>query len=196
MRVVVSEFMSLDGVVQAPGGRDEDTSGGFRHGGWSIPYFDPEVMGAVVDGYAERNEVLLQGRRTYEVSAAAWPQRSGDPFADWINRAQKYVVSDTLTDADIAWQPTTIIRNADLVNEVSAMRNKPGGDIYIYGSLSVARTLLTAGLVDELVLMIEPITLGGGKTLFPSDGEARTFELTSATTAKTGVQVCRYRPVN
>jgi dihydrofolate reductase len=130
------------------------------------------------------------------VSAAAWPQRSGDPFADWINRAQKYVVSDTLTDADIAWQPTTIIRNADLVNEVSAMRNKPGGDIYIYGSLSVARTLLTAGLVDELVLMIEPITLGGGKTLFPSDGEARTFELTSATTAKTGVQVCRYRPVN
>jgi dihydrofolate reductase len=106
------------------------------------------------------------------------------------------VVSDTLTDADIAWQPTTIIRGGDLVNEVSAMRKKPGGDIYIYGSLSVARTLLTAGLVDELVLMIEPITLGGGKTLFPSDGEARTFELTSATTAKTGVQVCRYRPVN
>jgi dihydrofolate reductase len=196
MRVVVSEFMSLDGVVQAPGGRDEDTSGGFRHGGWSIPYFDPEVMGAVVDEYAERNEVLLQGRRTYQVSAAAWPQRSGDPFADWINRAQKYVVSDTLTDADITWKPTAIIRGGDLINEVSAMRDEPGGDIYIYGSLSVARALLTAGLVDELVLMIEPIALGGGKTLFPTDGEARKFELTSAMTAKTGVQVCRYRPVN
>jgi dihydrofolate reductase len=196
MRVVVSEFMSLDGVVQAPGGRDEDTSGGFRHGGWSIPYFDPEVMGAVVDEYAERNEVLLQGRKTYQVSAAAWPQRSGNPFADWINRAHKYVVSDTLTDADIVWKPTTIIRGGDLTNEVQAMRDKPGGDIYIYGSLSVARTLLTARLVDELVLMIEPITLGGGKTLFPTDGEARTFELTSAITAKTGVQVCRYRPVN
>ena len=143
MRVVVSEFMSLDGVVQAPGGRDEDTSGGFRHGGWSIPYFDPEVMGAVVDEYAERNEVLLQGRRTYQVSAAAWPQRSGDPFADWINRAQKYVVSDTLTDADITWNPTAIIRGGDLINEVSAMRDEPGGDIYIYGSLSVARTLLS-----------------------------------------------------
>jgi dihydrofolate reductase len=194
MRVVVSEFMSLDGVVQAPGGRDEDTTGGFRHGGWSIPFFDPEVMGAVVDEYAEQNEVLLQGRRTYQVSAEAWPQRSGDAFADWINRAQKYVVSDTLTDADITWKPTTIIRGDDLVNEVSAMRNKPGGDIYIYGSLSVARTLLTAGLVDELVLMIEPITLGGGKTLFPTDGEARTFELTSTITAATGVQVCRYRP--
>jgi dihydrofolate reductase len=196
MRVVVSEFMSLDGVVQAPGGRDEDTSGGFRHGGWSIPYFDPEVMGSVVDEYAERNEVLLQGRRTYEVSAAAWPERGGDPFADWINRAQKYVVSDTLTDADLPWHPTTIIRGRDLVNEVSAMRDKPGGDIYVYGSLSVVRALLTAGLVDELVLFIEPITLGGGKTLFPTDGEVRRFELASATTAATGVQVCRYRPVS
>ena len=194
MRVVVSEFMSLDGVVQAPGGSEEDTSGGFRHGGWSIPYFDPEVMGAVVAGYATNNEVLLQGRRTYQVSAAAWPERSGDPFADWINRAQKYVVSNTLTDADVTWTPTTIIRGDDLVTEVSALRERPGGDIYIYGSLTVARTLLVAGLVDELVLFIEPITLGGGKTLFPTDGEARKFELTSATTAATGVQVCRYRP--
>ena len=196
MRVVVSEFVSLDGVVQAPGGPDEDTSGGFRHGGWSIPFFDPGVMGAVVDEYAEKNEVLLQGRRTYEVSAAAWPERSGNPFADWINRAQKYVVSNTLTDADLTWKPTTIIRGDDLVKDVSALRDRPGGDIYIYGSLSVARALLTAGLVDELVLMIEPITLGGGKTLFPTDGEARTFELTSATTSATGVQVCRYRPVS
>jgi dihydrofolate reductase len=195
MRVVVSEFMSLDGVVQAPGRATEDTSGGFRHGGWSMQFFDPEVMGAVVDEFAERNEVLLQGRRTYQVSAAAWPDRSGDPFADWINRAQKYVVSDTLADSDLTWQPATIIRAADLVNKVAALRDKPGGDIYVYGSLSVVRSLLTAGLVDELVLMIEPITLGGGKTLFPADGQARRFELTSAKTAATGVQVCRYRPV-
>ena len=193
MRVVVSEFISLDGVVQAPGGPAEDTSGGFRHGGWSMRYFDPEVMGAVVDEFAERSDALLQGRRTYQVSAAAWPERSGK-FADWINGARKYVVSDTLTGADVtSWTPTTIIRGADLVTEVSALRGQPGGDIYIYGSLSVARTLLTAGLVDELVLMIEPITLGGGKTLFPSDGEVREFELTSAKTARTGVQVCRYQ---
>jgi dihydrofolate reductase len=196
MRIVISEFMSLDGVVQAPGGPEEDTSGGFRHGGWSMPYFDPEVMGAVIDEFAERNEVLLQGRRTYQVSAAAWPGRSSDPFADWINSAQKYVVSDTLSEADVAsWQPTTIIRSGDLLKEASALRDRPGGDVYVYGSLSVARALLAAELVDELVLMIEPITLGGGKTLFPSDGEARAFELTSATTANTGVQVCRYRPV-
>ncbi|MFN8036407.1 MAG: dihydrofolate reductase family protein [Acidimicrobiia bacterium] len=195
MRVVVSEFMSLDGVVQAPGGPDEDTSGEFRHGGWSIPFFDPDVMGAVVAEFAERSQVLLQGRRTYQVSAAAWPGRTGDPFADWINRAPKYVVSDTLTDADVTWRPTTIIRRGDLLENVSAMRAKPGGDIYVYGSLSVARALLAAQLVDELVLMIEPITLGGGKTLFPTDGAVRRLELASAVTAATGVQVCRYRPL-
>jgi dihydrofolate reductase len=194
MRVLVSEFMSLDGVVQAPGGKDEDTSGGFRHGGWSFEFFDPEVMGAVIDEYAERCEVLLQGRRTYQVSAAAWPERGGDPFSDWINGAQKYVVSDTLSESDLTWTPTTIIRGNDLVDTVSALRDQPGGDVYVYGSLSVVGALLQAGLVDELVLMIEPITLGGGKTLFPSDGEARRFELISAQAAKTGVQICRYRP--
>jgi dihydrofolate reductase len=194
MEVLVSEFMSLDGVVQAPGGKEEDTSGGFRHGGWSFQFFDPEVMGAVIDEYGRRSEVLLQGRRTFQVSAGAWPERSGDPFSDWINRAQKYVVSDTLTESDITWHPTTIIRGSELVSKVSELRDQPGGYIYIYGSLSVVRALLVAGLVDELVLMIEPITLGGGKTLFPTDGQARKFELVSAQTAKTGVQVCRYRP--
>jgi dihydrofolate reductase len=187
------EFMSLDGVVQAPGGATEDTSGGFKHGGWSLKFFDPEVMGAVVDELAQRSEVLLQGRRTYQVSAEAWPSRSGG-FADWINNAQKYVVSDTLTDADVtAWNPTTIIRGAELTTEVSKLRRRAGGDVYIYGSISLVRTLLAARMVDELLLMTEPITLGGGKTLFPADGEAREFELVSATTAKTGVQVCRYR---
>jgi dihydrofolate reductase len=194
MQVLVSEFISLDGVVQAPGGKDEDTSGGFLHGGWSFEFFDPDVMGAVVDEYAQRSEVLLQGRRTYQVSAAAWPERGGDPFSDWINQAQKYVVSDTLSESDLTWTPTTIIRPKELVEKVSALRAQPGGDIYVYGSLTLVRALLAEGLVDELVLMIEPITLGGGKTLFPTDGEARTFELVSAQTAKTGVQICRYRP--
>ena len=194
MRVVVSEFISLDGVVQAPGGPEEDTSGGFRHGGWSMPYFDPEVMGPVIGEIAERSEALLQGRRTYLVSAGAWPERSEDPFADWVNWAQKYVVSNTLAEADLAWNPTTIIRGADLLQRVKELRGKSGGDVYVYGSLTLVRTLLAAQLVDELVLMIEPITLGGGKTLFPNDGEARSFTLDSAKTSNTGVQVCRYRP--
>ena len=196
MRVIVGEFMSLDGVVQAPGGPEEDTSGGFRHGGWSMQFFDPEVMGPVIGEIAGRGEALLQGRRTYQVSAAAWPERGGDPFSDWINGVQKYVVSDTLSEADLTWKPTTIIPGADLAKKVTALRDQPGGDIYIYGSLSVVRALLTAGLIDELILMIEPITLGGGKTLFPNDGEARRYELVTAQTAATGVQVCRYRPVH
>jgi dihydrofolate reductase len=194
MRVVVSEFVSLDGVAQAPGGKDEDPSGGFRHGGWSFEFFDPDVMGAVVDEYAQHSEVLLQGRRTYQVSAAAWPERGGDPFSDWINSAQKYVVSDTLSESDLTWHPTTIIRGDELLETVSALRDQPGGDIYVYGSLTLVSALLREGLIDELVVMIEPITLGGGKTLFPHDGEARKFELISTQTAKTGVQVCRYRP--
>jgi dihydrofolate reductase len=194
MRVVVSEFMSLDGVLQAPGGPEEDTSGGFRHGGWSHRFFDPEVMGPVMGEIVQQSEALLQGRRTYQVSAQAWPAQSGDPFSDWINAAQKYVVSDTLAESDLTWKPTSIIRGQALLETVGALREGPGGDIYVYGSLSLVRSLLTAGLVDELVLMIEPVTLGGGKTLFPTDGELRTFELTSALTTTTGVQVCRYRP--
>ena len=186
--------MSLDNVVQAPGGPQEDTTGGFRHGGWSMQYFDPTVMGPVIGELAEKCEALLQGRRTYQVSAAAWPERGGDPFSDWINQTQKYVVSDTLSDADLTWNPTTLIRGADFFERVKALRSQPGGDVYIYGSLSVVRALITAQLLDELILFIEPITLGGGKTLFPTDGEMRKFELVSAQTATTGVQVCRYRP--
>jgi len=194
MRVVISEFISLDGVVQAPGGQEEDTSGGFSHGGWSMPYFDPEVMGTAISEIAERGQALLQGRRTYQVSAAAWPNRGGDPFADWVNSTQKYVVSDTLSEADLTWNPTTMIRGADLLRKVAELRAGPGGDIYVYGSLTLVRTLLAAKLVDELLLMIEPITLGGGKTLFPDDGVARGFALVSADTSRTGVLVCKYQP--
>jgi len=194
VRIVASEFISLDGIVQAPGGAEEDTSGGFAHGGWSHPYFDPEVMGAVMGEIIGNSVALLQGRRTYQVSAAAWPDRAGEPGADWFNETQKYVVSDTLTDADITWNPTTIVRGADLVAKVSELRATPEGNIYVYGSLSLVRWLLAAQQLDELVLFIEPITLGCGKTLFPTDGEARRFDLVSAQTSATGVQVCRYQP--
>ena len=194
MRIVASEFISLDGVVQAPGGPDEDREGGFEHGGWSMPFFDPEIMGAAIDEASGRAEALLYGRRTFEVMASAWPGRTGDPFADWINAAPKYVVSNTLTDADISWGPgpVTIIRGADLEREVEALRSRPGGDVSIWGSASLVRTLLAADLIDELDLMIEPIVLGGGKSIFPTDGSARSFTLVESTTAKTGVQVCRY----
>lgn len=196
MRIVISEFMSLDGVVQAPGGAEEDTDGGFRHGGWSMPYFDPEVMGPSIDEVAQRTDVLLYGRRTWQVMAGAWPERAGDPFADWINAAEKHVVSDTLTEADLTWGQTSLIRGADLVPAVTALRERPGRDVNVMGSARLARSLLGANLVDELNLMIEPVLLGGGKGIFPTDGVARPFRLDAVTTTSTGVQVCRYLAVD
>lgn len=193
MRIVVSEFISLDGVVQAPGGPEEDTDGGFRHGGWSMPYFDVEVMGTAIDEIAQRADALLYGRRTWQVMAGAWPERAGDPFADWINAVDKHVVSNTLTEADLTWGPTSLIRGDDLVAGVTALRERPGRDVNVMGSSQLVRSLLEADLVDELNLMIEPIALGGGKGIFPADGTARRFELVSATTAGTGVQICRYQ---
>ena len=193
MRIVVSEFISLDGVVQAPGGADEDTDGGFRNGGWSMPFFDPDVMGSSIDEVAERTDALLYGRRTWQVMAGAWPGRAGDPFADWINAVDKYVVSNTLSEADLTWAPTSLIRGADLEATVTSLREREGRDVNVMGSAQLVRSLLQADLVDELNLMIEPIVLGGGKGIFPTDGTARLFELLSAVTAATGVQICRYR---
>jgi dihydrofolate reductase len=196
MRIVVSEFISLDGVVQAPGGPEEDTDGGFENGGWSMPFFDVEVMGSAIDEASKRTEALLYGRRTWQVMAGAWPRRSGDdPFAEWINSVEKHVVSNTLSEEDLTWEPTTLIRGADLLPAVNALRERAGGDVNVMGSSQLVRSLLEADLVDDLHLMIEPIVLGGGKTIFPSDGVARTFELVSATTAGTGVQICRYERV-
>src|SRR5262245_34070600 len=196
MRIVISEFISLDGGVQAPGGREEDTDGGFQHGGWSMPFFDPDVMGASIGETAKRTDALLYGRRTWQVMAGAWPARAGDPFADWINSVEKHVVSDTLSEEDLTWAPTSLIRGADLGSAIAALRERPGDDVNVMGSAQLVRSLLEGDLVDELNLMIEPITLGGGKTIFPTDGTARRFELVSATTARTGVQVCRYKRVS
>jgi dihydrofolate reductase len=192
MKTLIAEFISLDGVVQAPGGASEDTDGGFSHGGWSMKYFDPAVMGGTYSEIAAQSDALLQGRRTYQVSAAAWPSRSGDPFTDWINRVQKYVVSNTLTEKDATWNPTTIIRSADFVRTVTELRARAGGYIYVYGSATMVRSLLDADLVDELLLTIEPIILGGGKTIFAENGKAIPFTLESTVKASTGAQVCRY----
>lgn len=192
MKTLITEFISLDGVVQAPGGTQEDTDGGFAHGGWFLKYFDPKVIGGAFDDLAKQSDALLQGRRTYQTSAAAWPSRSGDAFSDWINSVQKYVVSNTLREKDITWHPTTIIRGDDFLQKVSDLRAQPGGYIYVYGSAAMVRSLLAADLVDELLLTIGPVILGGGKTIFPANGKAMPFELVSTTKASTGALVCRY----
>ncbi|AZS87113.1 dihydrofolate reductase [Streptomyces griseoviridis] len=194
MRVVVSEFMSLDGVVQAPGGPEEDTDGGFAHGGWSHPYFDPEVVGGAFAAGLQQASALLYGRRTYLTMAAAWPERAGDPFADLLNGLPKYVVTDTLGDAELTWQNTTRIAGGEALARIRELRAAEGGDLAMMGSPTLVRALLAAGLVDELQLIVMPVLLGGGKSIFPTDGTKRPFDLVSTTTGKTGVQVCVYRP--
>ena len=193
MRVILSDFMSLDGVVQAPGGRQEDTDGGFAHGGWSMPFFDPESMGGVFDEVMQRTEALLFGRRTWQTMAAAWPGRAGDPFADRMNSIRKYVASRTLTQNDLDWSNSTLLPADDALGAVRDLRATDGGDINVMGSPSLAAQLVSNDLVDEYRLLLEPILLGGGKRLFPQDGRARTLELVSTSTSSTGVLVCRYR---
>jgi dihydrofolate reductase len=193
MRIVVYEFMSLDGVVQAPGGPEEDTENGFAHGGWSMQYFDPDTMGAAFDRSLDEAEALLFGRRTWQGMAAAWPERAGDPFADKMNALKKYVVSRTLGEDDLTWN-TELIPGDRGLEEVAALRDREGGNVLLWGSPTLVRSLLAEGLIDELNLMIEPIVLGGGKRVFEDDGVARPLELVESVTTGTGVQMSRYRP--
>jgi dihydrofolate reductase len=196
MRIILSDFISLDGVVQAPGGQGEDDDGGFRHGGWSMPFFDEETMGAAIGEAMGQTEALLFGRRTWDVMATAWPERAGDPFADQMNAIPKYVVSSSLSaeEASSRWTNTTLIGGDDPFAEILRLR-EDGSDraIQVWGSSSLARQLVEHDLVDEYRLMIEPVLLGGGKSIFPTGGEARTLELVSVKQAKTGVLVCVYR---
>lgn len=200
MRIIVSDFISLDGVVQAPGGKEEDPDGGFQHGGWSMPYFDPEVMGAAIGEMMRDTEALLFGRRTWEVMANAWPERAGDAFADQMNAIPKYLVSHTLSPEAAAqrWNNTTLLDSEDALGAVRALRalraREGTAAIQVMGSASLARQLIEHGLVDEFRLMIEPILLGGGKTIFPTDGQRRPLKLMSVTQASTGVLICVFQP--
>ncbi|GAA1147746.1 dihydrofolate reductase [Kitasatospora gansuensis] len=194
MRIVISEFISLDGVVQAPGGQEEDRDGGFAHGGWSHPFFDPEVVGGAFADATAKAEALLFGRRTWQTMAGAWPERAGDPFADQMNSLPKYVVTDTLGDSDLTWENTTRIPAAEAVARLRELRETPGGDLVVMGSPTLVRTLLSEDLFDELRLIVMPVLVGGGKTIFPADGGLHTLELVSTVTSKAGVNVCTYRP--
>lgn len=195
MQIVVVDFMSLDGVVQAPGGEEEDTDGGFAHGGWSAPYFDPDVMGAAISGVMDRTDALLFGRRTWQTMAGAWPGRAGDPYADRMNSLPKHVASRTLTDADLSiWSNSRLLPKDDALGGVAKLRAEAGGAVQLWGSPTFATQLVENDLVDEYVVLLEPILLGGGKRVFPGDGRARPLDLVSVQQAKTGVVICTYRP--
>jgi dihydrofolate reductase len=192
-KVVVNEFMSLDGVVQAPGAADEDTSGGFAHGGWHLRYFDERSQQWVLDGILEAGGFLL-GRRTWEIFAGYWPDAPEEEqvIAVPLNEKPKYVVSRTLTEP-LAWRNSTLV-GGDAAEAVAALKREDGGDLHVIGSTQLVRTLLEHGLVDELRLMIDPLTLGGGKRMFADDGALRELRLARGEVTSTGAILAVYVP--
>ena len=187
-KLIVSEFVSMDGVMQAPGGKDEDRDGGFEHGGWTIPYWHDDIGKSFFE-LIEDCDALLLGRRTYVTHAEAFePLPAGDPFGDAINAPRKYVVSKTLERP--TWRHTTIIRD-HVIESVRALKAQPGKNILTDGSSQLVHALLAHELVDELHLLVYPLTLGSGKRVLPNGVSAR-FNLRSATSYPTGVVGLHY----
>ncbi len=188
-KLIVSEFMSLDGVMQAPGGTDEDRDGGFAHGGWTIPYWHDDI-GAAFGALMQDIDAFLLGRKTYVTHAEAFePMPAGDVFGDMMNAPRKYVVSRTLTQA--IWRDTIIIRD-NVVESVRALKAQSGRNILTDGSSQLVHALLAHDLVDELHLLIYPLTLGMGKRVMPPNGVHATFSLMSATPYPSGVVGLHY----
>jgi dihydrofolate reductase len=187
-KLIVSEFVTLDGVMQAPGGKDEDRDGGFEHGGWTVPYWHDDI-GKSFDALMKDVDAFLLGRRTYVTHAEAFePMAPGDPFGDMMNRPKKYVVSRTLKKP--IWRDTTIIRD-NVIESVRALKAQPGGNILTDGSSQLVHALLANDLVDELHLLVYPLTLGSGKRVLPN-GVHATFSLKSVTPYPTGVVGLHY----
>lgn len=187
-KLIVSEFVTLDGVMQAPGGKDEDRDGGFEHGGWTLPFWHDDIGKSFVE-MMQGCDAFLLGRRTYVTHAEAFePMPEGDFFGDLMNAPRKYVVSSTLREP--IWRDTTIIRD-DVIESVRALKEQPGGNILTDGSSRLVHALIEHGLVDELHLLVYPITLGSGKRVMP-DGVHAAFELLSATPYPTGVVGLHY----
>jgi dihydrofolate reductase len=187
--LIVAEFISLDGVIQAPGGAEEDTEGGFQHGGWTRPYWHNDI-GAHFFQAMSRADALLLGRKTWQTHGGAFEPMVGDPFGDAMNGIRKYVVSTTLTSAS-AWRNSTLI-NGNVVETVRALKQQPGKNILVDGSSVLIHTLAQNDLVDEYSLHIYPLVLGGGKRLFP-DGKRLNLKLVESQALPTGVVFQRYR---
>jgi dihydrofolate reductase len=191
-KVIVNEFLSLDGVMQAPGDPDEDRSGGFEHGGWQLPYFDDDFAKVAFKGMTETDGYLF-GRRTYQIMAAYWPTQPDDvPFAASLNGLPKYVASTTLSEP-LEWRNSTLLKG-DVAKAVAELKEQPGKNLVVLGSGELVQTLMKSDLVDEYGLMINPIVLGSGKRLF-RDGSARLpLRLVRSMTTSTGVLVATYEP--
>jgi dihydrofolate reductase len=191
-KIVVVEFLTLDGVMQAPGDPNEDRSGGFDKGGWQRNYFD-DILGASILGALAETGGFLLGRRTYEIFAAHWPkQPPEDPLAGTFNDLPKWVVSTTLREP-LPWQNSTLIRG-DVADAVAKLRAGDGKDIQVIGSGELVQTLIRDDLVDEYRLMIHPIVMGSGKRLFHDEGTIAKLRLVDSTPTSTGVLIARYEP--
>ncbi|MFL5487184.1 MAG: dihydrofolate reductase family protein [Gemmatimonadaceae bacterium] len=187
-KLIVSEFVTLDGVMQAPGGKDEDRDGGFEYGGWTLPYWHDDI-GKTFGSLMQDTDAFLLGRKTYVTHAAAFePMPAGDFFGDMMNAPKKYVVSKTIKNPQ--WRNTTVIRD-NVIESVRAIKKEPGKNILTDGSSQLVHALLAADLVDELHLLVYPITLGTGKRVLPN-GVHKTFSLKTATPYPSGVVGLHY----
>jgi dihydrofolate reductase len=188
--LVVGTFLTLDGVMQAPGGPDEDPSGGFAHGGWSVGYWD-DAMGKIIMEWTAKADALLLGRTTYEVFAAHWPHVSGDdPVGAVLNRVPKYVASTTLKT--VGWNSSSLLEG-DVPTAVAALKDARSGEIQVHGSGGLVQTLIGHDLIDEYRLWTFPVLLGSGKRLFEMGTIPAGLELIDSTTSVTGVVIGRYR---
>ena len=192
-KVIVNEWMSLDGVVQAPGAPDEDTSGGFEHGGWHLGYFDDLAQKWVVEGLTRAGGFLL-GRRTYEIFAAYWPTAPEEEqvLAEPLNTLPKYVASTTLTEP-LEWQNSTLLQG-DVAEAVAALKQEGDDEVHVIGSSELVQTLIAHDLVDELRLMIDALVLGGGKRIFRDDSARRPLRLVDGQVTTTGAILATYAP--
>ena len=185
-KLIVIEFVSLDGVIQAPSGTDEDTSGGFAYGGWTSPYSDP-ILGGVIRKRMNMPFDLLLGRKTFDIWAPYWPEHPD--IWPGVNTATKYVASNTMTSGE--WQPSVFL-SGDIAGKVTGIKQQHGPDLHVYGSANLIQTLNKHDLVDAFWLYIHPITLGGGKRLFADGAIAAAFKLTESQVTSTGVIVVNY----
>ena len=192
-KVTVFNSLTLDGVMQAPGRPDEDTRGGFEHGGWAVPYND-EIMGKVMaEGMADPGPLLL-GRRTYEDFSSFWPRQTDNPFTEVLDNTLKYVASTTLAEP-LEWRNSELL-DGDAAEAVARLKAQPGKDLTVLGSGELIQSLRRRDLIDEYLLLLHPLVLGSGRRLFPNGGPAATLRLVDATPTTTGVIIATYRPTS
>lgn len=192
MKLVMMEFVTLDGISQGPGSPDEDRSDGFALGGWLVPFLDDAFL-AQIQAWAQDADAYLFGRRTYQEFAAAWPQMDdpNDAVARSLNGCPKYVASQTLTQADAAWGPATVL-SGDIAAQVAALKEQPGREIQIHGSTRLGQSMLDARLIDELRLVIAPVVLGAGRRFFRDGATPTGLALTSSQTTPSGLTLQTY----